>query len=375
MKLCLFGLSMFSMFMTCLASAADLQVATYNAGLLKLGVKARLTKGSYNKGTVGWDPQWKGLSTDLTNGDARGPLAIGDMVGCVQARFEALRKDLFKDLQAPFVLTMQEVWSSKYQKGFAEEAAKHGYHTSKFAGPGTGVMVISSEPIKGQAFYPYSCDTFDVVNHRGVLVTKINFNGQDVFVIDTHTAYSTAHEVKACHTQQLKELAGIVKSYDKMGLVILGADINNGPDLHYKGETYSPVEKIWQPFWTQLDDRFNRFQPYLQDGRPAKTWSDNSKDGPGNPLVVNTAPLVAASNVTTAGAPGAWEEQSANLDQVIISKRMKVRGVARLIFDEKVNLPDCKGRYADKAGYTRLSDHYGIMTRVEVPEEAHHSDE
>lgn len=298
----------FVMGVTSSAHARDLQVVTFNAGLLDAVY-------------VG---DWGG----------------GNLVPCVQQRLAVLKTELFRHVRPPFAILLQEVWGPDSYRVLSVAARQRGYFVSKSSVAYRGTMIISSEPLVDETFAPYSVDS--TIEHRGVLSACILWEGSPLMLLATHTSYSEGKEPSSIHRRQLGELADFARRTAKVGSVVLGGDLNSSADFGYREQSYDPVEKIWTPFVSRLGETFRSL-----------TFEGHTWNGSVNPLVARPAFPIAWT--------GGWPERPGTLDAILLTEDLRAQGT-RLILNEPLSVPRCEVTLAGGASF--LSDHFGITTFV-----------
>jgi endonuclease/exonuclease/phosphatase family metal-dependent hydrolase len=129
----------------------------------------------------------------------------------------------------------------------------------------TGLLILSKYPVTFKKLIPYSergilngyKSLAEFIVHRSLQIAKIDFNGREVLVANTHLAPNFAPHGSSntlARTEQMKETIAIIRNFAKEIPFILGGDLNFGP-----------IAPSWEPLWDELPILFPEISDSFND--------------------------------------------------------------------------------------------------------------
>ncbi|RYZ66905.1 MAG: hypothetical protein EOP05_18480 [Proteobacteria bacterium] len=282
-----------------------------------------------------------------------------DFVPCVAPRTLYQAKEVFSHPRfrsgKPFVLTLQEVWTEKGFNAYAKAARTFGFSISpmKYSEiKSNGQLNITNLKVLNSEFLPFSKDSHV---SRGFRITDLRLGKKSLKVINVHTTYSDSKGYSPLHIEQFTDLAYLLNEELKSfkGDIAVTGDFNAGENLAYIKQSYDPAKLLWTDWLLPMFET-RGFQEARAEGN---TWDTS------NPLVSKPTAVIKLVNTVHYGIAN-WEEKSARLDHIFVSKNLRVSD-SRLVFNKTVDLKRKCAERSDKNGYTHLSDHFGILAEIE----------
>ena len=255
-----------------------------------------------------------------------------DFVPCVLGRLEAQKQNVWRKSEIPTVFIFQEVFYQKAYDALNIWAQNNNFYITVTDSLRNGLVVISEFPIKKEKLYAFSCNAF--AQNRGVLDVRIDVDGTEVRILNSHTQDSMGEKPNRCQTEQLQEVAENA-NIDPVATLLAG-DFNVGPDIKIMKQQFDPIEKMWAPF-AELMSGWQR----AESEKKGVTWNTDK-----NPIAMLGPQL------------------SSTLDHIFVNRGLNIID-NELMYQTPLTIPNCQD-YQVETGKSFMSDHFGLKAKVEL---------
>ncbi len=160
----------------------------------------------------------------------------------VDARIPLQIYSLNRLLKRPFVLFLQEVFTSRAWKTYHHWAQEKGYWIEKKNRKSNGLVIVSSEPLGRAEFAAFQID--EIGTTRGLLRSRLHLVRTEVDLFNTHTAFSQRGRINPKHQNQLSTVSDIL--YGSRFPFIFGGDLNIGCNHALLEELPKHSETLWE---------------------------------------------------------------------------------------------------------------------------------
>ncbi|OQW47247.1 MAG: hypothetical protein A4S09_15755 [Proteobacteria bacterium SG_bin7] len=268
--------------------------------------------------------------------------ALGrDFNPCVRERTEAILDNVLKKSDVPTIFLFQEVFYQDAYKGLERWSYENGFNVTETDSSRNGLVIVTDLPIQTDFLRRYSCGRF--MQNPGVLTARIGNDKFSFDVMSTHTNDSDGNAPDKCQMIQLKELAGHFNN--RKGTVIMGGDINAGPDLKILKQKYDPIQKIWEPF-----------RNLIVDGSRAPTETK------GVTWDIENNFLARGGHIPKEQVEG--PQDNSTLDHLFFKGDVELIDYA-IVYNRPVPVRNCSD-FETESGKTHMSDHFGVRARINL---------
>ncbi len=268
--------------------------------------------------------------------------ALGkDFNPCVRERTEAILKNVLKKSDVPTVFLFQEVFYQDAYKGLERWAYENGFEVTTTNSSRNGLVIVSELPIHTEFLQRYTCGRF--MQNPGILTARLGNDKLSFDIMNTHTSDSDGNAPDTC---QMKQLADLSRHFNnRKGSIIMGGDINVGPDLKILNQKYDPIQKIWNPFRDALVDTFRT--PAEKKG---VTWD------------IENNFLARGGHISKDQVKG--PQDNSTLDHLFFKGDIELIDYA-ILYDKPVPVKNCS-EFESESGKTHMSDHFGVRARINL---------